>query len=137
MKTDQEKIAIMQAHLDGKKVECKANYAGSWHVNKTYGWNWEGCDYRIAPEPKLRPWKPEEVPVGALIRYRSKPHKFAVILGVNTNTEGTGVGILSPSNVIMSEFVTDWFTYHGGAFMDRVEHSIDHGKTWHPCGIKE
>src|SRR5271157_4351377 len=35
--------------------------------------------YRIKPTPKLRPWKPEEVPVGALMKLNSWTR---LILGV-------------------------------------------------------
>lgn len=122
MKTDQEKIAIMQAHLDGKKVECKANYAGSWHVNKTYGWNWEGCDYRIAPEPKLRPWHPNEVPLLAHLK--------------------TTIGDWSRREVICA-VTPDGYVYIGNGYMTLKDlmhvrlYSIDYGKTWLPCGTME
>ena len=53
MKTLAEKIAIMQACLDGKVIEVE-------NIATTEGWNvsdiepvfnWTHCDYRIKPEP--------------------------------------------------------------------------------------
>mgnify|MGYP003553534047 FL=1 len=116
----------MQAHLDGKKVECKANYAGSWHVNKTYRWNWECCDYRIAPEPKLRPWKPEEVPVGALIKYE----RTVAVLSYRTKSVFGFV-------IYLDNGVVDGRGWGYSEVYDLISHSIDGGKTWLPCGIME
>lgn len=44
----EEKIAVMQAYLDGKNIE-RRRVDGSigWHVVETPLWNWEACDYRI------------------------------------------------------------------------------------------
>jgi len=53
MKTDQEKIEVMQAHLRGEKIQARnhGNYT-AW-MTGTPLWNWANCDYRIAPrEPR-------------------------------------------------------------------------------------
>lgn len=123
MKTTQEKIAVMQAFADGKKVECKPHYARSWHVNVEYNWDWEGCDYRIAPEPKLRPWKPEEVPVGALVKTKDTGSRW-VLAGINYG----GLVLITgdKNNFRDTKYLFDHYT-----------HSTDHGKTWQPCGAME
>ena len=55
MKTIEEKIAVMRAFAYGKKIEvsCKGS---NWVEKEDPHWNWEGCDYRIKPEPKYRPY---------------------------------------------------------------------------------
>ena len=62
--TTQEKIEVMQACLDGKKIEVAAKSDLSfWVVTDTPAWNWEECVYRIKPEqpkPKVRPYKDAE-----------------------------------------------------------------------------
>jgi hypothetical protein len=88
--------------------------------------------YRIKPEPKYRPWTAEEVPVGALLRRLFQPNKITVILGTTQQEL-----ILSGLPPACSLFISDLFTYHGGHSGDRVEHSLDHGKTWLPCGVLE
>jgi hypothetical protein len=51
MKTTQEKIAIMQAFVDGKEVECRrrALAADWWALEKNIPteWSWGTHDYRI------------------------------------------------------------------------------------------
>jgi len=92
-------------------------------------WNPE-YEYRIKPEPKYRPWTAEEVPVGALLHRLFEPNKITVILGTTSDKV-----ILSGPAPAGSLFINDLFTYHGGHNGDRVEHSLDHGKTWLPCGV--
>ena len=79
----------------------------------------------IRPMPPLggRPWKPAEVPVGALIRQHGWPASRSVIIGV------TGNGWISYYcvNTITEVSV-------GTAFR-QCTHSIDNGKTWLPCSV--
>lgn len=55
MKTDAEKIEVMQAHLRGEKIEYKPP-SGNWYVNERPQWDWPQCDYRIAPKVPRRIW---------------------------------------------------------------------------------
>ncbi len=52
--TTQEKIAIMQAYVDGKTIQYDNNtgHMYGWTDLKTPNWNWDLCDYRIKPEPR-------------------------------------------------------------------------------------
>lgn len=51
MSTLQEKIAVMQAHADGKKIEV--TYDGEkWVDSRSPAWNWARADYRVKEEPK-------------------------------------------------------------------------------------
>jgi len=80
------------------------------------------------PAPTLRPWKPEEVPVGALLRF-SKDDK------------GWNYLILSCSSTTLV-FVKMVPAFETVTFEDLVnnpyaQHSLDHGKTWLPCGVME
>ena len=54
MKSTAEKIAIMQAFLDGKKIEVRTSPDRGWREIDTVNphWDWYGQDYRIKPEPK-------------------------------------------------------------------------------------
>ena len=60
MKTTEEKIAVMAAYKEGKKIERQVigeQYWMVWNIREEPHWNWELCDYRIKEEPKYRPYK--------------------------------------------------------------------------------
>lgn len=48
--TTQEKIAVMQAHVDGKTIQVRSNGSWSWSESYNPRWNWCDFDYRVAPE---------------------------------------------------------------------------------------
>ena len=60
MKTTAEKIKIMQAFEDGKKIQWKYLDNKNWGKVVTPIWDWNRCDYRIKPETKYRPYELEE-----------------------------------------------------------------------------
>jgi hypothetical protein len=77
--------------------------------------------YTIKPEPKLRPWKSEEVPVGALYKQRNNAHRGLIVGIVGNNVQlGNGSGY-----DLERDLLRDY------------QHSLDHGKTWLPCGVEE
>ena len=58
--TTKEKIEVMQAYLDGKKIQRKSITSQNWLdwvSNEEPGWDWIDVDYRIKPEPTYRPYK--------------------------------------------------------------------------------
>jgi hypothetical protein len=79
---------------------------------------------RIKPEPKLRPWKPEEVPVGALYKWNGH---VSVILAVCDNA----LKFVDHEGDINGNFLDR------GCISKKSEHSLDGGKTWLPCGVLE
>lgn len=125
MKTLDEMIAVMQAAKDGKAIEWRRGIGNSDWECSTPAWNWNVCDYRIKPEPKLRPWKPEEVPVGALVR--RKCYRFAHNLIISRD-DGGAFGFIEDNTGLK------WIDkgLHGD-----FEFSTDGGKTWKPCGVEE
>lgn len=42
-----EKIAIMQAYVDGKEIEFKPQFSDNWETCKEPVWNWHECSYRV------------------------------------------------------------------------------------------
>lgn len=78
--------------------------------------------FRIAPEPpakKFRPWTPDEVPIGAIVR----PQDFQwrrLITGVDADGR-----IELYNGYVKAGFMLDYFFY-----------SADGGKTWLPCGVE-
>lgn len=129
MKTNQEKIAVMQAFEDGKKIELRRSNWIEWQPASIKGlpaWNWEDYDYRIAPESKLRPWKPEEVPVGAIMKGKHSTG-CSLILG-NGAIDNLGIAYVASGG--LQRALYDVVCYN-------FVHSTDQGKTWLPCGVME
>lgn len=126
MKTIQEKIAVMQAAADGKKIQCSQARVGVWVNTEIPLWDWNNYDYQIKPEPKLRPWNPEEVPVGAIcdgqwILGKKRP---SLIVSV----EGTCFCYCGRDKI---------YTVTFEAALRDFTYSLDQGKTWLPCGVME
>ena len=92
----------------------------------------EPLPHRPKPkEKKLRPWKPEEVPVGALVRRIGINDTRALILGLDEVDGRLDAGILWPGRNGIQ--IRDSFE----ACLLINEHSTDGGKTWKPCGVEE
>ena len=116
----------MQAFDDGKKIEQMVWHGlPSWMPKENPQWDWAYFDYRVAAEPKLRPWRMEEVPVGALIRDKSKTYK-SVIVECNEYYIFTG----NDRSWEFGKPVSD-------ADLMQQECSRDGGATWQPCGVLE
>jgi hypothetical protein len=105
-----EAIKVMQAFADGKEVEHW--YYEMWVKIHVPRWDWGNTEYRIKPTPTFRPWTADEVPLGMQARNREYPKTRWLI--DRTSSE---------------ENRKDW--------CEKYEHSIDGGKTWHPCGVME
>ena len=53
MTTTEEKMKVMQAHLDGLEIELRLGSHSNWEeVKKGPLWNWNDFDYRIKPKEK-------------------------------------------------------------------------------------
>jgi len=53
MKTTAEKIAVMQASLDGAEIQVNRSSTPDIWGNTSYlAWDWSTCDYRIKPQPQ-------------------------------------------------------------------------------------
>lgn len=85
--------------------------------------------YRIKPEPKLRPWKPEEVPIGAIIKGLSFK---SIISWAETNKHGEPC-MGGPDSTPEGRY---WPLAYACTDSDLL-HSTDGGKTWLPCGVME
>lgn len=123
MKLSQAKdyLHFVQSAAEGKTIQLL--HKGEWKDISEFLANYPPTHYRIKPETKLRPWKREEVPVGALARnkIRDSEHNKYVIVSLNGNDISFGRA--------------EWKSIE--KMFDECEHSTDGGKTWKPCGVKE
>ena len=127
-KTYDEMIAVMQAARDGKQIEWRRHSGGDWEQT-TPVWNWNVCDYRIKPEPKLRPWKPEDVPMPCILRPMGGNSHQAMWLVLTVSSSG----VATADCHVKGETRLASFE----ALLLHNEHSTDGGKTWKPCGVEE
>lgn len=53
---DIEKIAVMQAYLEGKEIEYRIidKKDSDWEPNKFPSWTWGVCEYRVKPQPEYK-----------------------------------------------------------------------------------
>lgn len=106
-----EAIKVMQAYVDGEKVEYQIR-GGHWVAAMPPNWNWPNTQYRIKPTPVLRSWTADEVPLGAWMR-------------TGPNGEYRWLIDTSGHNIKRKEW------------LESCEHSTDGGKTWSACGVVE
>jgi len=109
-----EAIKVMQAYVDRVTIFSTDKERPNKHVAiiDNPAWNWAVFNYFIKPEPKLRPWKPEEVPLGAWMR------------GIDSDNQRWML-----TNSMNEDRRREWLLHN--------QHSTDQGKTWLPCGVEE
>lgn len=112
-----ELLPILTAFSDGKEIDFLL--LGKWMPC--------GPDHIVSPahqyriKPTLRPWRGEEIPLGAWIRRKETPYLQAII-GVR---DILGLGFKAQADYYIS---TD-------SALANYEHSTDLGVTWKPCGV--
>lgn len=118
-----EKNGVLPAWREGWKIQVSSgkpdpfeDYKGtSPDFGNTY-WQW-----RVAPEPKIRPWGPSEVPVGAQVRFAGNEQSLRMLIVSNME----------------SHILGDQARWTYAELCKQMEHSTDGGKTWKPCGVME
>lgn len=58
--TDEEIIAVVSAHKEGKQIQQRSKGTKDWHDTDSPNWNFYVLDYRIAPGKKYRPFNSTE-----------------------------------------------------------------------------
>lgn len=116
-----EAIRIMQAFVDGKEIEMYSPTYLMWKAVPSPFWDFSNFNYRIKPVAKIRPWRTDEVPIGAILRYKGNNHSTRTLIVCNQEKGLCGYN---------THFAYDYLR-------DYMEHSTDGGKTWHPCGVME
>jgi hypothetical protein len=133
---------------DGREVIIAGHNAQAQDIYRVIGWLDDSCtwwreDGKIyyqeslidlllpADEPKLRPWKMEEVPLNAWFRLKECINlNFALRIdfdGVFLPEELVIAGMAKNPNVKLVAFLD---------LKENFEYTLD-GKTFHPCGVLE
>lgn len=120
---DAIKSGAVQAWIDGNPIEQR------WSDNETWmkgagnaSFTNPDAIWRPAPTPRLRPWKPVDVPVGAITKAHGDELSASMIVGY------------SEQGVFLAQ---DNGAYPFGELLRFRKHSLDGGKTWAPCGVQE
>jgi hypothetical protein len=127
-----ERKAINRAWLDGKQVQF-ASKGGDvfrdFEGERPDFWS-DYLVWRIAPTPRLRPWKPYEIPVGGLIK-DSTVDFTANPVGLILAARGAWVHFFDPETAKIVEHTTESMLK-----MEKFTYSTDNGATWKPCGVE-
>ena len=118
---------VREAWEDGKEIQYRVDPNignDSWHpyIGNCPDFGNTAIQWRFKPTSKLRAWKPEEVPVGAITMTNDDSFEVLQIVGRN------GIGCLLAHGCCA-------YSFEGMLMLRR--YSIDGGKTWHPCGVEE
>lgn len=108
------------------------NELANWRGESVTGWD-KLYKFAIVTEadPKFRPWEPEEVAVGSIVREIGYPLRRGIIIGYS---QGHDEVITGNANTKHKAYGAHGFSR---AFMlSDYEHSVDGGKTWIPCGLE-
>lgn len=128
-KEAQDKALVMQAFAAGYTIESKSKESNNWQEDHFPSWNWEEYDYRVKAKKKWRPWKAEEVPVGAVLKLKAGYKNRYTISGLWEDNRQEKIIQLGPPCVegpmTPKKALEHWL------------HSLDFGKTWQPCGVEE
>lgn len=80
-----ELLPVIQAFAEGKAIEWKCRGGANWCGPLTNPiWSDDNI-FRIKPELRLRPWRPEEVPMGAVVVYKRNPIVRRLIVGITSD----------------------------------------------------
>lgn len=120
-----ELLPVIQAWADGKEIQFQSSSKGPWcTIQLPYVPAWvDYYNYRIKPEPKFRPWKPEEVPLNAWFR---NLNGGSIFFRIEEFDSRTGRCVSSRDHVHDLKSLSEF-----------KEHSTDGGKTWKTCGVEE
>lgn len=124
--SDEEQAAAFLAWKRGEKVQVFSKINERWlDLPPERGYVlWNENIIRRNPSPKLRPWKADEVPVGAVIRMKGLTAKMLL-----TEYNGTGYCFFGAGPHIQA--------YTPSRMLNECDHSTDGGRTWLPCGVME
>lgn len=121
MKTIEEMISVMESYKEGKTIQINNVGMGDWEDLKDPDWDWGRYDYRVKPEPKIRPYANAKEFVDAM-------RKHGYMIEINTNI------------FVMPYKATDDFLWLSDYGVFEYLYIAEHGVKWidgTPCGIEE
>ena len=124
---EQDRIALMQAYVDGKQIQYFNRLEGKWEDTTDPRWS-QGSSYRIKPEPNYRPFKNAEEcwqemqkhrPFG-WIKNKNDGH-YSMITKVNADFDKKHIAISGINIWTLSETMCDYTFADGEPFGINIE----------------
>lgn len=121
-------LPFVQAVVDGKEIEEKM-HGGEWQQPScncmSFG---EDYEYRIKPEPKLRPWTAEEFPINCVLKQNKSDMVYRPCSwdkrGVSVTYKPCGSEDYSIESAILDfEALANFYKY------------TINNTNWQPCGV--
>lgn len=132
-----ENLPAIIAFSEGKEIEVKYrnNPTDKWesYMGGNPIFYTDAHEWRPAKPKQLRPWKPEEVPVGAITRVKGDTSSKQMILWASSDGD-SNVEVCLSSTKGLRGFGMDMSL---ATLLNVYEHSTDKGVTWLPCGVEE
>ena len=123
----QDRIALMQAYVDGKQIQYFNRLEGKWEDTTDPRWS-QGSSYRIKPEPNYRPFIDVEEcwqemlnhrPFG-WIKNKNNGH-YSMITKVNADFDKKHIAISGINIWTLSETMCDYTFADGEPFGINIE----------------
>ena len=128
--TTEEKIEVMKAYAEGKKIEWKPKGCQGWDewiYHDDPSWNWDELDFRIKPEFTYRPYKDSDEMVEDFKRRAeiATNEMFLPMIYIKSKNNGCRIllntfGAVSVDGILFCDLL-DRYTFLDGS----------------PCGIRE
>lgn len=121
----EQNVIAYRAWLNDQTIELESSLNGElWSkFGSTPFWDWHRYNLmvrvKVKPTPKLRPWKPEEIPVGAVVRYRKTTYRHII------DSTWQGFAHFNACN------------YDAIVLFEDYEWHWPHETEWLPCGVME
>ena len=124
---EMDRIALMQAYVDGKQIQYFNRLEGKWEDTTDPRWS-QGSSYRIKPEPNYRPFRDSEEcwhemqkhrPFG-WIKNKNNGH-YSMITKVNADFDKKHIAISGINIWTLSETMCDYTFADGEPFGINIE----------------
>lgn len=123
-------LPILTAFAEGKPLQVYSSFRREWVDHDFIPLGHPATSFRIKPEPKLRPWKPEECPNNFMLMRSGNGHGTTCVAW--KNSDQSGVNIMHAAISKPDHPWTDHVTFED---LSRHYVRIDENGTEHPCGI--
>lgn len=113
--TIQEKVAVMQAFVAGKKIQVRVKRSASpWAEAVNPIWDWNFYEYRIAPEKQKVPLTPDDIPPVCWVKFTTADGGIRHRMVIDVDDRGVafagGLGVTF-LGLMQNEYSTDRKTW--------------------------
>lgn len=100
------RLAVITAFANGATVQIRNGIHPNWTECLNPSFSGDDQEFRIKPTPTIRPWRPEEVPVGEVVRSKESGGRF-LLAGVYKGGDLIIGSNLYPPKEVLNKFEMD------------------------------